>query len=82
VLDVLKKGNIIVEQANIPNPTKTYDIFANQISHVSIESAERKRAEVGGARSMEDLLRLERQRGYKPGWAKHIMAARQTRRVG
>jgi superfamily II DNA or RNA helicase len=38
--------------------------------------------EVGGARSMEDLLRLERQRGYKPGWAKHIMAARQTRRVG
>ena len=34
------------------------------------------------ARSMEDLLRLERQRGYKPGWAKHIMAARQTRRVG
>ena len=42
----------------------------------------RKRAEVGGARSMEDLLRLERQRGYKPGWAKHIMAARQTRRVG
>jgi hypothetical protein len=31
---------------------------------------------------MEDLLRLERQRGYKPGWAKHIMAARQTRRVG
>jgi superfamily II DNA or RNA helicase len=82
VLDVLKKGNIIVEQANIPNPTKTYDIFANQISHVLIESAERKRAEVGGARSMEDLLRLERQRGYKPGWAKHIMAARQTRRVG
>ena len=42
----------------------------------------RKRAEVGGARSMEDLLRLERQRGYKPGWAKHIMAARQARRVG
>jgi superfamily II DNA or RNA helicase len=45
-------------------------------------SKQRQRAEVGGARSMEDLLRLERQRGYKPGWAKHIMAARQTRRVG
>jgi superfamily II DNA or RNA helicase len=45
-------------------------------------SKQRQRAEVGGARSMEDLLRLERQRGYKPGWAKHIMAARQTKRVG
>ena len=45
-------------------------------------SREAQRAEVGGARSMEDLLRLERQRGYKPGWAKHIMAARQARRVG
>jgi hypothetical protein len=61
---------------------------ARELEEASGELAEitmelrRKRAEVGGARSMEDLLRLERQRGYKPGWAKHIMAARQTRRVG
>jgi DNA repair protein RadD len=37
---------------------------------------QRQRGEVGGARSMEDLLRLERQRGYKPGWAKHVMESR------
>ena len=82
VLEVLKKGNIIVEQANVDNPTKTWDVFDTQITRVSRPSREAQRAEVGGARSMEDLLRLERQRGYKPGWAKHIMAARQARRVG
>ena len=54
---------------------------SGELVEITVE-LRRKRAEVGGARSMEDLLRLERQRGYKPGWAKHIMAARQTRRVG
>ena len=57
-------------------------VEAKNFDLVSRIDLRRKRAEVGGARSMEDLLRIERQRGYKPGWAKHIMAARQTRRVG
>ena len=60
-----------------------FTVRASSLRYPSEKSeASRQRAEVGGARSMEDLLRLERQRGYKPGWAKHIMAARQTRRVG
>jgi len=33
-----------------------------------------------GAKTYEDLLRVEKERGYKPGWARHIMAYRQARR--
>ena len=40
-----------------------------------------RRREQGGARSLEDLIALGRQRGYKNpvAWAKHILAARQTK---
>jgi superfamily II DNA or RNA helicase len=61
--------------------TRELEVVKGELTEIDL-SKQRQRAEVGGARSMEDLLRLERQRGYKPGWAKHIMAARQTRRVG
>jgi superfamily II DNA or RNA helicase len=30
-----------------------------------------------GCRSLEELLRREEERGYKPGWARHVWAARQ-----
>jgi len=30
-----------------------------------------------GCRSLEELLKREQERGYKPGWAKHVWAARQ-----
>jgi superfamily II DNA or RNA helicase len=38
----------------------------------------RKRAEVGGARSMEDLVALGRKRGYKnpAAWANHVLNGR------
>lgn len=39
---------------------------------------ERKR-EIGNARSLDELQRIARERGYKPGWAQHIWAARQKR---
>jgi DNA repair protein RadD len=35
-----------------------------------------------GAKTYEDLLRVEKERGYKPGWAKHVMAYRLARRPG
>jgi superfamily II DNA or RNA helicase len=40
-----------------------------------------KRREQGGAQSLEDLIALGQQRGYKNpvAWAKHVMAARQTK---
>ncbi|MCX5943820.1 MAG: hypothetical protein NTZ53_00590 [Cyanobacteria bacterium] len=30
-----------------------------------------------GCRSLEQLLKREQERGYKPGWARHVWAARQ-----
>jgi len=30
-----------------------------------------------GCRSLEELLKREQERGYKPGWARHVWAARQ-----
>ena len=30
-----------------------------------------------GCRSLEELLKREQERGYKPGWAKHVWTARQ-----
>lgn len=35
-----------------------------------------RRQEVGRAKSLDDLLRVEKERGYKPGWAQHVFAAR------
>lgn len=40
-----------------------------------------KRQEVGKAQTLEQLQELERQRGYKPGWARMVFDARQKRRA-
>jgi len=75
----MSPGKNLVRISKVQYPGHTP--IVTQLDRIEIDPR-RKRAEVGGARSMEDLLRLERQRGYKPGWAKHIMTARQTRKVG
>jgi len=71
----LECGHAFVAEA------RELEVVKGELTEIDL-SKQRQRAEVGGARSMEDLLRLERQSGYKPGWAKHIMAARQARRMG
>ena len=45
------------------------------------ELRRRRRKEQGEARSLEDLVALGTQRGMKNprGWARHVLASRQTR---
>lgn len=38
-----------------------------------------RRREVGRARSLDDLLRIEKERGYKPGWAQHVYNGKRQR---
>ncbi len=41
--------------------------------------AAQKKREVGKARSLQELEALATQRGYKPGWARHVWQSRQLR---
>lgn len=49
-----------------------------ELTEITADDLERRRArrEQGRAQTLEQLLEIERQRGYKPGWARHIFAAR------
>jgi hypothetical protein len=40
-----------------------------------------KRREVAGAQDLDELLRIEKERGYKNGWAKHVWIARNGRQM-
>jgi 2-iminoacetate synthase ThiH len=48
-----------------------------EISEEQIRHARKK--EIGRARSLEDLRRVEKERGYKPGWAQHVYQSRQRK---
>ena len=39
-----------------------------------------KHMEVGQAKTLADLLRIEQARGYRPGWADHVYASRSSKR--
>jgi DNA repair protein RadD len=80
VLRISKNGRITV-QANIDAPSKEWDIFVNQITHMSRPSKERKR-EQSSARDLEALRELAQQRGYKRGWAERVYQARLAKRHG
>lgn len=44
-----------------------------------IEARRAKRSEVGQAQTLDDLLLIAKQRGYKPGWAYKTMAVRRQK---
>jgi hypothetical protein len=56
-----------------------------ELIEVSEEAAEllrvQKRREEARAQTYEDLLRIEKERGYKSGWARYRWEARQRKQV-
>ena len=55
-----------------------------ELQELRREEAQRRvrRREVGQARTLEQLLEVAKQRGYKPGWAYRMMESRKARRYG
>lgn len=45
----------------------------------TMRAAREKKRQVGRAQTFEELQAIEKQRGYKPGWARHVWAARGQR---
>ena len=81
VMDIRKNGAISVMQDD-PRATKCYDVYVNQITDIiSSQSEQKRKQEQGQAQSLQDLIALGQQRGYKNpvAWAKHLLAARQTK---
>jgi superfamily II DNA or RNA helicase len=82
--------------AHMPEPTcpgcgHVYEIKTRQLEEVDgelhqltpemAEAIKRdKKVEVGKAREMDDLLRIEKERGYKKGWAKHTFESRKRKK--
>ena len=51
-------------------------VTAEMESEIAIKKRE-KIKQVAAARSLEDLKKIEQERGYKPGWAKNVFNSRQ-----
>jgi hypothetical protein len=80
-MDIRKNGAISVMQDH-PCATKCWDVYVNQITDIiSSQSEQKRKQEQGQAQSLQDLIALGHQRGYKNpvAWAKHLLAARQTK---
>jgi len=45
------------------------------------KEARAKKQQQAGAKTLSELEAIARQRGYKPGWAKRVMAAREAKRA-
>lgn len=75
-----------------PKCGHVYEVKVRQLEHVdgelvkvtaemAAQGKKEKRREVGQAKTYEELLKIEAERGYKKGWAKHTFEAKQRRRA-
>ena len=70
-----------------PSCGHAYETQGREVEHVEGELEEvdldalrrQRKREVGRARSLEDLQKIEAARGYRPGWADHVWNARQRK---
>lgn len=69
-----------------------YDVAAREVNQVDGELqqitpehaakiSKEKRRDQAQAKALEDLLRIEKERGYRSGWAAHVWRARQAKEV-
>jgi DNA repair protein RadD len=81
VMDIRKNGAISVMQDD-PRATKCYDVYVNQITDIiSSQSEQKRKQEQGQAQTLQDLIQVGQRRNMKNpvGWARHVLAARQTK---
>lgn len=69
----------------VVKPQRQLEEKGGELQEITKEAAialQKERAkEVGMAKTFESLLAVERKRGYKPGWARHVWAARNKKIV-
>lgn len=72
------------EACRTPRPYQGREVEVEAGELVEIQQAPRRPAdpERGKARTLEQLLAIEKARGYKAGWARHVFAARQRKMEG
>ncbi len=60
---------------------KAPSALLNRAHTAPVSELRKPKHPAAGAASLEELLTVERERGFKPGWARHIWAARQRKRA-
>jgi hypothetical protein len=60
-------------------PPKQLREVAGELKELQREAIKQRVAERKGARSLPELLAIAKERGYSPGWARHVYFARQQR---
>lgn len=63
-----------------PIVSREIEVVAGELEEIDLAAvAAKKRKEVGMAQGLDDLLKIEKERGYKSGWAHYVWKARQAR---
>lgn len=79
----MPSGTAICPACGVQQATKQREIVtADGDLQLITRKPERKPRPSAGAKTYEDLLRIEKERGYKPGWANHVASYRLARRPG